>query len=326
MQPKQSHRVVRLFLFLALNLVIAPNLFNARGQLKFKKCDPDPLPLQLAGFDNQPQQIDSLCGNEGCFKSAANNKQNEAKNNFCAPTANIIPVTRETFKALQDAVNNMSSIKPRVPPNSRAKLKNIKLPDGTRLGEGNVVSFVGYILSVTHSNVDKNKPLTAGNGESVQCNFLGCAYNDIHVELTGVQNDSTPCRTVTAELIPHYRPAAWENFDSPDYASFLSTHPVRLKGQLFFDGSHIACLNGKPGVFTNNGQQQTDFARIAVWEIHPVYSVEVCKKTAKADCLKNESQWIPLSGLQSFLGLATVRPAPRCEQTTTTPKSLCKVP
>ena len=88
-QQKSHHRIVGLFLFVALNLLIAPSIFTARGQLKFKKCDPKPLPLQLAELDNQPQQIDSLCGNKGCFKSNPNNKQNEAKNNFCAPTANI---------------------------------------------------------------------------------------------------------------------------------------------------------------------------------------------------------------------------------------------
>jgi hypothetical protein len=322
---KSHHRIVRMLFFFALNLVIVPNIFTVQGQLKFKKCDPQPLPLQLAEFDNQPQQIDSLCGNKGCFKGAANNKQNEAKNNFCAPTTNIIPVTRETFKALQNAVNKIPTIKPRVPPASRAKLKNIQLPDGSKLGEGKVVSFVGFVLSANHSNVNTTKPLTTGNGESVQCNFLGCAYNDIHVELAGDQNDTKPCDKVTAEIIPHYRPAAWNKFDSPDYQEFLRQHPVRLKGQLFYDGSHIACKNGKPGVFFEKGKKKSDMPRIAVWEIHPVYSIEVCKKTGKSQCINDETEWIPFTNLQSFLGLTTVKSTKKCEETTTNPKSPCQV-
>lgn len=326
MQLKFGHGVFRWFFFLAISFMLAPNLFNARGQLKFTKCDPQSLPLQLAEFNNQPQQIDSLCGNEGCFKSEANNKQNQAKNNFCAPTTNIIPVTRATFKALQDAVNQIPSIRPREVPASRAKLKNINLPGGMTLGEGDVVSFVGFVLSARHSNVDNQKPLTRGNGESVQCNFLGCAYNDIHVDLTGVKNDTNKCRIVTAEIIPHYRPAAWDKFDSPDYADFLRTHPVRLKGQLFFDGSHIACKNGQPGTIRgSNGQLQSDFPRIAVWEIHPIYSIEVCKKKTTAACLNDESAWIPFTKLQSHLGLTTVTPQTKCTQTTSNPKSQCEV-
>ena len=328
-QQESQHRIVGLFLFLALSLVIAPNIFTVHGQLKFKKCDPKPLPLQLAEFDNQPQQIDSLCGNKGCFKSEANNKQNAAKNNFCAPTTNIIPVTRDTFKALQNAVNKMPSIKPRVPPASRVKLKSINLPDGSKLGEGKVVSFVGFVISARHSNVDNKNPFTQGNGESVQCNFLGCPYNDIHVEMSGVENDQNACHMVTAEIIPHYRPAAWDKFDSPSYEEFFKTHPVRMIGQLFFDGSHVACKNGKPGVFFEKGKKKTDMRRIAVWEIHPVYSIEVCKKTGKTACLNDDTAWIPFTELQSFLGLATVTPTDKCDvekhQPTNPPKSGCQV-
>lgn len=315
MKRRKDHRVFGLLLFLALHLLAAPGFFTANGQLKFRKCDPQPLPLQLAQFESEPQQIDSLCGNKGCFKSAANNRQNEAKNNFCAPTTNIVSVTRETLKALQDAVNNIASIKPRIPPASRSKLKNIKLPNGSKLGEGQVVSFVGFVVSARHSNVDNQKPFTKGKGESVQCNFLGCPYNDIHVEMTGVANDTSSCNLVTAEIIPHFRPEAWDKFDSPDYAEFLRKHPVRMKGQLFFDGSHIACKNGKPGVFFDHGEKKTDMARIAVWEIHPVYSIEVCKKTGKTQCLNDESAWIPFTELQSFLGLTKVTPSAKCNKT-----------
>jgi hypothetical protein len=298
-----------------LVLFVAPIFITASAQqLKFKKCDPQKLPLQLAGLDGNPQDIDFRCGNKGCHKNNANDKQNQAKNNYCAPTDQVVSISRETLKDLQNAVNKMPGIAPRIPPASRTKLKNIKLPDGTRLGEGNVVSFVGFVLDARHSNVDSQKPFTKGNGESVQCNFLGCPYNDIHIELTGVKTDPRKCQTVTAEIIPHYRPAAWDLFDSPDYSSFLSNHPVRLTGQLFYDGSHVACKNGKPGEFFVNGKKQQDFARIAVWEIHPIYAIDVCKLTSKEACVADESAWIPFTRLQSHLGLSTVHPTDKCNK------------
>ncbi|HCX28411.1 MAG TPA: hypothetical protein DHU55_01355 [Blastocatellia bacterium] len=328
MNRSKFHTLTGSFFLFTLMFIIVPNFMNASGQqLKFKKCDPKALPLQLAGFDNKPQDIDFRCGNKGCHKSAANDKQNQAKNNFCAATDNIIPVTRETLKALQDKVNKMPGIPERTPPASRTKLKNIQLTDGTRLGEGNAVAFVGFVLDASHSNVDSKKPFTAGNGESVQCNFLGCPYNDIHVQLTGVKNDTTACQSVTAEIIPHYRPAAWDLFDSPDYTDFFKDHPVRLTGQLFFDGSHVACKNGKPGEFFVNGKKQTDFPRIAVWEIHPIYAIDVCKLTSKEACIADESAWIPFSKLQSHLNLATVHPTEKCSgPTPTNPVSKCATP
>lgn len=318
-------RILNLFFLLALLFIAAPFLKTVSGQeLRFKKCDPKPLPLQLAGLDDKPQDIDFRCGNKGCHKSAANDKQNQAKNNFCASVDTVVPITRETLKALQAKVNNISTIPKRKPPTSRAKLKNISLADGTKLGEGNVVSFVGFALESRHSNVDKNKPFTKGNGESVQCNFLGCPYNDIHIQLTGVKDDKRSCQTVTAEIIPHYRPAAWDLFDSPDYEEFLSDHPVKLTGQLFYDGSHLPCKNGKPGEFFEDGKRRQDFARIAVWEIHPIYAIDVCKLTSKTACEADASAWIPFSELQSHLGLANVRPTDKCKQTLTgDPVSKC---
>src|ERR1043166_6415791 len=93
-------------------------------KLKFKTC-PKPLPLQLKPFTNKPQRIDYLCGNTGCNKGAANNKQNAQKNNYCATVNSITPVSLETFSALNDASNNEPSIPKGEPPPSRAKLANI---------------------------------------------------------------------------------------------------------------------------------------------------------------------------------------------------------
>jgi hypothetical protein len=291
--------------------------------LKFKTCS-QPLPLQLKPFTSKPQRIDFLCGNTGCFKSPANDQQNAMKNNLCAPVTKITPVTLKTFSDLGTASNNEPTIPKGEPPASRAKLANlITLGDGTKLGEGKTVTFVGFILDARHSNVDNNDPLTKGNGESVQCNLLGCAYNDIHITLAEDPNETASCKTIVAEIIPHYRPAAWDLFDSPDYTSFLKTHPVKISGQLFFDGSHVACTSdGKPGF--NPITKHADFERLALWEIHPIYAIDVCKHTDKAHCrAADPSAWFPFTELKSRLGLAFVTPAEKCKATTDNPKSMC---
>jgi len=268
-------------LFLLALITLCAQAGSAQN-LKFKTCR-KPLPLQLKPFTHKPQRIDALCGNTGCFKNAANDQQNAQKNDFCAPSKKITPVTLETFSQLNSASNNEPTIPKGEPPPSRAKLENIiTLADGSKLGEGKVVTFVGYAIEARHSNVDKDNPLTAGNGESVQCNLLGCAYNDIHITLADSPGEQKMCRTIVAEIIPHFRPPAWDLFDSPDFENFLKTHPVKITGQLFFDGSHVPCTaEGRAG---NNPARDNhkDFERLALWEIHPIYAIDVCKQTDKS--------------------------------------------
>src|SRR5437879_9037223 len=76
---------------------------------KFTTCG-KPLPLQLKPFTHKPQRIDYLCGNTGCSKGPANDKQNAQKNNFCASVTPITSVTLKTFSNLNDATNTEASI------------------------------------------------------------------------------------------------------------------------------------------------------------------------------------------------------------------------
>ena len=316
----QTHLLVRIaWLTLA---VLLPAAVEAQ-QLTFKTCG-RPLPLQLKSFTNKPQRIDYLCGNTGCFKSPANDQQNAMKNNFCAPVTKITPVTLNTFRELGNASNSEPTIPKGEPPPSRTRLANIiTLGDGAKLGEGRTVTFVGFVLDARHSNVDTNDPLTKGNGESVQCNLLGCAYNDIHITLAENPNETANCNTIVAEITPHYRPPAWDLFDSPDYTSFLKTHPVRISGQLFFDGSHVACTSDGQAGF-NPVTKHADFERLALWEIHPIYAIDVCKHTDKSQCRASDPKaWFPFTQLQSRLRLTSVTPTEKCKARTDDPKSMC---
>ncbi len=319
----QSHKLFR-FAGVTLALFLLPASGHAQ-QLKFKTCG-QPLPLQLKPFTDKPQRIDFLCGDTGCHKGqgSANDDQNAMKNNFCAPVTSITPVTLKTFAALGEASTIEPSIPKGEPPPSRAKLADIiGLSDGTRLGEGKTVTFVGFVLDARHSNVDQNDPLTKGNGESVQCNLLGCAYNDIHITLAEDPNEKALCNTIVGEIIPHYRPPAWDLFDSPDYAGFLKIHPVKISGQLFFDGSHMPCKDGKAG-FNPARDNAKDFERLALWEIHPIYAIDVCKYTDKSQCTAaDKTAWFPFTELKSRLGLSAVTPTEKCKATTDDPKSTC---
>src|SRR5262249_2530159 len=90
---------------------------------------------------------------------------------------------------------------------------------------------------------------------------------------------SQECASATAEIIPHFRLPLWDRFDTDACTSSHVTNPlpvkglrVRITGQLFFDGSHKpAPCSGPPGGH--------DPLRRSVWEIHPVYKIEVFNGT-----------------------------------------------
>jgi hypothetical protein len=79
------------------------------------------------------------------------------------------------------------------------------------------------------------------------------------------------CQSFTAEITPHFRPDEWLILSTLHKTSTKTAwdrivaqeldRPLRITGQMFFDGSHRPCVGeeGRP-------------PRISVWEIHPVYA------------------------------------------------------
>src|SRR5262245_52064444 len=89
------------------------------------------------------------------------------------------------------------------------------------------------------------------------------------------------CDTVTAEVSPHFRPESW----TPTILNQVNERPVRITGQLFFDGNHKPCVENKVA----------SPARSSVWEIHPIYGIDVCVNSSLRSCKAGkESVWIPL--------------------------------
>jgi len=91
---------------------------------------------------------------------------------------------------------------------------------------------------------------------------------------------------VIAEMIPHFRPATWSMIDLRTPVN----NPVRVTGQLFYDDAHEACVMAG-GTLVGESPQ-----RISLWEIHPVYAIDVCSSTDPTQCdvsSNSSAVWTP---------------------------------
>ena len=235
----------------------------------------------------QSHDIDQRCPNEGCAKRDTDIAQNRVKNNLCS-TGTPVQISLTSIDKLQVAVDKLvqqgqltygKTGPPK--PADRAKLQGISTVDSSghpvTLGEGKLVTLDAFVFDAKH---DDTFPF-GYKGEGVNCNNSLLEWNDIHVALVGTATAKDECSSVTAEIIPHFRPAVWERFDSDTCTSPHVINPlpvkgirVRITGQLFFDGSHEPTPCGGPGGGGNP-------IRRSVWEIHPAYVIEVFDKTKK---------------------------------------------
>lgn len=242
---------------LALAMQTAHNAGHGQGVGSFEPvCN-----LPFAGVRNA---FDDQCGIDGGSSDPAKQAESRAKNNFCAATLTPRVVTYQDLINLQSQSTNIPK----------------SLPDRTmvkQLGEAQYVSYVAFIKDAHYSDV--------AAGEAVNCNIPGNATNDIHIVLLKDPNDDE-CLSTTAEMSPHYRPLDW----TPENLLKASAgHPVRVQGQLFFDGSHTPC----------SGKSRPNPKRASLWEIHPVYSIDVCSGNTIQDCEAPGAEWSPLSALVS---------------------------
>jgi hypothetical protein len=225
------------------------------------------LPFENVSFKHPIDFSDQSCGMFGDSPSNDIRLQNSVKNNFCAG-ADFRDVSLADFVTLQqqaDARVGGGSVMKL--PSDRGALKN--LDNG--MGEGSAIRFTGYIMGVR----------SVGQGESVNCRAPGIEANDLHVDLVNRLDEVDRCQSITAEISPHMRPAKWElaNLEPLAEGKVL----VRIGGQLMYDASHRPCSEGARVVPQ----------RLSTWEIHPVYSIEVCPTAQKGVC--PNGQWVPLA-------------------------------
>ena len=82
-------------------------------------------------------------------------------------------------------------------------------------------------------------------------------------------------------MILHLRPIAW----TPEHLQKTKGRLVRVTGQLFLDSRHHTRL-------CNDTHNKGDPPRVSLWEIHPVYAVDVYTAKKKADCKDtNPAMW-----------------------------------
>jgi hypothetical protein len=220
----------------------------------------------------------------------AEEAQNSTKNNFCAQgPAQVIKIL-DMFK-LQASVTTQKLVKPKEPPVDRSGL--------VKLGEGQQVQFVGFVFEARQEG-----------GESVNCGDAVPdvpASHDIHIALIEharttnpddkttqgkAKADAEECGSIVAEMSPHHRIAPWNAENLTAIANLKL--PVRVTGQRFFDGSHVPCSNGKPVA--------SQPKRISLWEIHPIYSFEVCPSKTCTD-----TGWQPIETFCATAGNCDVK-------------------
>lgn len=230
------------------------------------------------------REVSDKCGVTGAANVGPGAEQNRGKNNLCA-TNPPISLAYKDFSAMQRKAEKKSEKKSdfnfgsHVPIKNRKKLQDFhKTADGTIVGEGMVVRHTGFLAEAREARIGTS-------GESVNCKLKGKTENDIHIDIVRRPGDN-PCLSVTAEMIPHFRPDNW----TPKNLNRIRDLglPVRVTGHLFFDSSHKACVGTKsPG--------KGDPLRVSLWEIHPVYQFDVCKNTKKAGCPEDDdSVWLSL--------------------------------
>ncbi len=216
-------------------------------------------------------------GHTGDAKAKA--LQSGAKNNLCADTSQTTTVDFATLQKMGTTAktNGWET----VDLDSRTSLHGFYDVNGTKIGEGSVVRLKAWILVAHVSDCASSE-----TGEAVNCNVQGFANNDLHIPLLDPSGDRTQdeCASLTAEITPHFRPATWANLDLKTPVKNV----VRITGQLFYDNAHVPCNQPFSKKAPENANTKPPF-RSSLWEIHPVYQLEVCTKTNPTACDVNSS-------------------------------------
>jgi hypothetical protein len=205
--------------------------------------------------------------------------QNEVKNNLAAKG----PVKEITIKDLafletETAKNkDYESWSGLHPPKTRKPFQKMNFD----LKEGRLVQITAYIYEAHTADLSSGESVNCGIGTSKRAKHKvkkpeAEESNDIHIALVETKEETTEedaeCESVTAEVIPHFRPAVW---DESLFKSTLQGKLVRLTGQLMYDSAHKPCSE----------DEEASPARQSSWEIHPIYKVEKCTEDdGKGNC------------------------------------------
>jgi hypothetical protein len=188
------------------------------------------------------------------------------------PEGTPTTLTFETFSQLQSAAVELVDQGVDIEPADREKIKSIETAEGT-VGEGSRVRLVAFLSD--------GKP-HPNSGESVNCNLKSEPNNDLHIPVAETKNGSE-FEGIVVEMIPQDRPANWTSAN----VQKLRGKVLLIEGGLFYDNLHF--VNGD-----KNNPMGGQPKRFSLWEIHPITSVMVCKKTTVSQCDPDQaSDWKP---------------------------------
>ena len=178
------------------------------------------------------------------------------------PEGTPTTLTFETFAQLQSAAVDLVDQGVEIAPAERDKIKSIETADAT-VGEGSRVRLIAFLSEGSpHAN----------SGESVNCNLKREANNDLHISVTEAK-DGSEFEGIVVEMIPQDRPANWTSNNLKE----LRGKVLLFEGGLFYDNMHF--VNGD-----EDNPLQGQPKRFSLWEIHPVTSLKVCKKSKVSQC------------------------------------------
>ena len=106
----------------------------------------------------------------------------------------------------------------------------------------------------------------------MNCNLKREANNDLHISVTEAK-DGSEFEGIVVEMIPQDRPANWTSNNLKE----LRGKVLLFEGGLFYDNMHF--VNGD-----EDNPLQGQPKRFSPWEIHPVTSLKVCKKSTVSQC------------------------------------------
>ena len=290
-KKKKTNKLVTAATLLPLAIGLASNVPLARQAPKATGAAAKaPMVLSCTlPFDSikQHHPIDDTCGPSGNGKPGSPQAaQNQAKNNFCA-NGDPVNIDFEVLHQLQkDAESQQISFGSDAQiPKDRSVLRSLPTKVGA-IGEGTVGRIVAFVIKAHYSNVGK------GKGESVNCKRPTKEDNDVHIVLGEKSNQDDECSSVTAEMSPHFRPDSWD----PSLLVNNNEHLYRFTGQIFFDASHKPCSGG-------TGSPK----RSAIWELHPVYKVEICLDPGNNCKVDSEENWADFSDRVGLEGSSETR-------------------
>jgi hypothetical protein len=223
--------------------------------------------------------IDASCGITGTGVGA-DAEQDKRKNNFCAAPATTVPISFADLQNLQNQVEANPNIN-FGNPLTKHPLRPAPGPTKDRtpldkLGEGKMRSIEGFVMIARPEG-----PETVNCGSHFPKLPQGDTAHDIHISIVpdAASAHGDECQSVVVEMISHHRPDFW-SVDNVLKVAQKSAR-VRVTGQLFFDSSHTRCVGGKP--------VEGDPSRFTNWEIHPIYTFEVCSGNCSV-----QTNWLSL--------------------------------